>query len=148
MSIPVENKANEDTSNDVKIQLSFHKKSYSDLTKNYLCGLMDPNEDNDLITQLSSLMEDEKKSLKVKVANMLLKKILKAIVINDEMEDEKFEPDQDSEGDEETDSDDDKDPPTQIEADVTIGKKPKSPANNKNSFCCVKIPATCSLSTC
>ena len=79
---------------------------------------MDQEEDEDLIIQLKSLMEDEKKSLKVKVANMLLKKILGAIVINDEMEDEKFETVQDGDDEDESDSDDDS--PTQKEADVNI----------------------------
>ena len=96
-----------------KIKFSFNKKSYSDLTKEFLCAKLDPEEDAEIISNLRNLMENVQKSLKVKTANALLKKILQAIIINDEIEeDEKFGADTDTDADDESENDD---PPTQKE---------------------------------
>ena len=47
-----------------KINFSFNKKSYSDLTKEFLCAKMDPEEDAEIICNLSYITRLQKPRLK------------------------------------------------------------------------------------
>ena len=110
-----------------KINFSFNKKSYSDLTKEFFCAKMDPEEDAEIICNLRNLMENTQKSLKVKNANALLKKILQAIIINDEIADDvKFGSDSDTEAEDESENED---PHTQKENIVEPDSNAKKMVN-------------------
>ena len=63
-----------------KILISFQRKKFSDKTCEYLCSKLDIEEDQDIIRDLTHLNSGQFKSLKVKPANILLKKILQAII--------------------------------------------------------------------
>ena len=70
-----------------KILISFHRPRYSKVTCEYLCSKLDREEDADVIRNISLLTSGQLKSLKVKEANIVVKKWLQSIIINDEMDD-------------------------------------------------------------
>jgi hypothetical protein len=70
-----------------KIQITFHRKEYSQTTCDYLCSKLDPDDifDSALMFNLQGLTNKSITKLKVKEANEMVIKLLQAIVINDDL---------------------------------------------------------------
>ena len=68
------------------IQISFQKKRCSKATEEFLCSRMDEDNDSNLIGNLKSLASVEVKKLQANDANVLLVRIIQAIIINDDLE--------------------------------------------------------------
>ena len=70
-----------------KIIFSFNKQSQTiaKSTCEYLCAKLDPEDDAEIIRNLETLTSGQVKKLKSEAANSLLKKLLCAIIINDDL---------------------------------------------------------------
>ena len=55
-------------------------------TSEFLCSKLDRDEDEELIRNISLLSSGQKKKLKAEEANSLLKLLLKAIIVNDDLD--------------------------------------------------------------
>ena len=71
-----------------KVQISFHRKKFSVETCEYLCKKMDEENESDIIhiNNIKGLTDGTITKLLVKDANELVKVLLKAIIINDDLE--------------------------------------------------------------
>ena len=68
------------------IQITFHKRKFNKVTEKFLCDRMDEENAANLISNLKSLASGEVKKLKVNDDNVLLISLIKAIIINDDLE--------------------------------------------------------------
>ena len=99
------------------IQISFQKKKFNKATEEFLCSKMDEEQDAELITNLKSFASGEVKKSNAKIANALLIRIIKAIIIKDDLEEtlnstfndnEHADDEDESDGDSDDEEDDEK----------------------------------------
>ena len=69
-----------------RIVISFSQTKIHKTTSEYLCSKLDQTEDEELIRNISYLSSGQKKKLKAEEANYLLKRLLQAILINDNLD--------------------------------------------------------------
>ena len=86
-----------------QILISFQRTKYSIVACDYLCSKLD-SEDVDVIKHIQMLTHNKLKKLKADDANYLVRKLLQAIIINDDLE-ETIVPDTDAESETGVESD-------------------------------------------
>ena len=69
-----------------RITISFQQKAISDVTCQFLCSKLDTTEDEDIIRNIQMLTSWALKKLRADDANILVRKLLQAIIINDNLD--------------------------------------------------------------
>ena len=105
------------------ITISFQKRTnISKTTCEFLCKMLDQDEDEAMIRNISQLTSGQKKKLKVEEANILVRRLLQSILVNDDLDESivtENEVEPETEGEHETESE------SENEADKTIKSGPK-----------------------
>ena len=116
------------------ITISFQKRTnISKATCEFLCKKLDQDEDEDLIRNISQLTSGQKKKLKVEEANVLVRRLLQSILVNDEL-DETIASEMEAESGTENEHESEDDTDTENDPNNTIRSKSPIPALSKDAM--------------